>query len=140
MWGARCLIWICIFLWVIFSVWCRLLVGHCRTVSYVVCSCMWLCYAVGVRVALSVRLDPGLHERLVERAVVERRSMTNMIELLLERGLGTVVTEPVVADATKHDLGWMPPQVGTTGSVTAVCPNERMHRSGVYCKQCGRTM
>jgi hypothetical protein len=40
-----------------------------------------------------MRLDDGLRGRLEERAVLEGRSLANLIERLLELGLGTVVTE-----------------------------------------------
>ena len=40
-----------------------------------------------------MRLDDGLRGRLEERAVLEGRSLANLIERLLELGLGTVVSE-----------------------------------------------
>jgi len=53
-----------------------------------------LCYGVGVsRVTFSMRLDEGLRGRLEARAVLEGRSLANLIERLLELGLGQVVTE-----------------------------------------------
>lgn len=86
----------------------------------------------------SMRLDEGLRARLEERAVLEGRSLANLIERLLELGLGQVVTE--------RDGDWQP-GAGVIASLEAapsrsvtICPNERFHRSGVFCKGCERVL
>jgi hypothetical protein len=96
-------------------------------------------------VTFSLRLDEGLRLRLEERAVVEGRSLANMLERLLELGLGQVVTERDHAgqQMAAGDLGTRSEADKTvvhpvsSRSVTS-CPNERFHRSGVFCKGCGR--
>jgi predicted HicB family RNase H-like nuclease len=38
---------------------------------------------------LGLRLPPDLHERLVERATVERRTLNDQVIVMLEKGLGS---------------------------------------------------
>ena len=51
-----------------------------------------------------MRLDDGLRGRLEERAVLEGRSLANLIERLLELGLGTVVSERDLGNGGVADL------------------------------------
>jgi hypothetical protein len=100
------------------------------------------------RVHVSARLDEGLLLRVRERSVMEGRSFTNMVERLLGLGLGTVVTERDGSAGVASDAGTPVGRLHGTAdqapapsrSVTAVCPNARMHRPGVYCKSCGETV
>lgn len=110
------------------------------------CGLLWYIVAVSVRVA--ARISDALAERIVLRASVEMRSLSNMIERLLELGLGQVVTDAVgVGDSrlgadgqslgVESTVGGDSVSRGRPASVT-VCPNVRFHRSGTFCKQCGR--
>ena len=88
----------------------------------------------------SLRLDEGLRGRLEERAVLEGRSLANLIERLLELGLGQVVTErDGHLAATTGTPGLDEPLAAgsvASRSVTS-CANVRFHRPGTFCKQCG---
>ena len=100
-----------------------------------------------MRVHVSARLDEGLVALIVERASVEQRSLTNMLERLLSLGLGQVVTERdemiaqvpegVAAQEGKVQEGLRPDRASR--SVT-ICANERFHRPGVFCKACERVL
>ena len=115
------------------------------------CGLLWYIVAVSVRVA--ARISDALAERIALRASVEMRSLSNMIERLLELGLGQVVTErDQGAEGSGRQTGLSRAVVsgggGSTESLSSlapsssrsvtVCENERFHRSGTFCKQCGR--
>lgn len=106
-----------------------------------------------MRVHVSTRIAEDVHARIVERALVEERTLSAMIERLVRLGLGTVVTErEVPAQVINRDgavgqpLGGSPgstegssPPRSPSRSVTAVCSRAHMHRSGEWCKSCGVT-
>jgi hypothetical protein len=114
------------------------------------CGLLWYTVAVSVRVA--ARIPDVLAERIAARASSETRSLSNMIERLLELGLGQVVTERDQGeDGSDGRLGSAVASVPLGGESTepltspahssprsvTVCPNRRFHRSGVFCKACG---
>ena len=91
-----------------------------------------------MRVHVSARLDEGLWALIVERALVEQRTLTGMVERLLTLGLGQVVDdERVVFSDGSFTETVVFPAVKASRHVPAVCPNERFHRPGTFCKQCG---
>ena len=105
-----------------------------------------------MRVHVSCRLDEGLVARIEARRLVEQRTLTNMLERLLSLGLGQVVTERdegrVVAESRRTGVDVdrsvgegdsRTPVLISSRSVT-VCPNQRFHREGVFCKGCGRVL
>lgn len=113
----------------------------------VCCGTLWF-----VRVRVGVRLPEGLLARVEERAVVEGRTLTGMVERLLFLGLGTVVTERdgggVVAESRRTVVDGArsdgegdsrTPVSVASRSVTAGCGRSGFHRAGVFCKSCGVT-
>ncbi len=123
-------------------VWC-----HCLIV--VIVSGVLRCVTLScVRVQVSTRWDEELLGVVRARAVVERRTLTGMLERLVVLGLGRVVEERAAAVV---DSGTV---VQTVAGETAVpgrgevsrparsstaCSNAHFHRAGVFCKTCGRT-
>ena len=96
----------------------------------------------------SMRLDEGLRGRLEARAVLEGRSLANVIERLLELGLGQVVTERdegrVVAESRRTGVD-VDRSVGEGDSRTPVlissrsvtsCAAAENHVPGVKCLVC----
>ena len=101
-----------------------------------------------MKVKLDAKVSEELLSRVRERAVVEQRSLSNMIERLLSLGLGTVV-EPSFGGVAKSIIedeqrkyGIPIPGVDIhkieVERDLAECGRSYMHRSGEYCKACGR--
>ena len=92
----------------------------------------------------SMRLDEGLRGRLEERAVLEGRSLANVIERLLELGLGQVVTErsaavvdsgPVV-QPSPDGVGLGRGEDARPGRSVTSCAAAENHVPGVKCLVC----
>jgi hypothetical protein len=95
-----------------------------------------------MRVHVSSRLSADVHARIVERALLEERSVSAMIERLLKLGLGTVVTGEV-GDERGGSAGSIPAPNGVTTSsspvTTDVCLKAANHRPGSHCTACGES-
>lgn len=94
-----------------------------------------------------MNLTEELVARIRERALLEERSLSNTMERLIGLGLGTVVTERDQGTTLAPAAGEVPHEraAGAAGSPrpsrsVTVCPNERMHRPGVWCKVCERML
>ena len=86
------------------------------------CGLLWYIVAVSVRVA--ARIPDALAERIALRATAETRTLSNMIERLLELGLGVVTDGSVLcsmaafhATTTCSECGWKPTVVSTAPAV-----------------------
>jgi hypothetical protein len=78
------------------------------------------------RIITTIRMDEALREAVEARARVERRSVSNLIEVLVAEGLGEVDRRDTFS-----------PSQSVLGDVGGGCPHERFHRAGVRCKTCG---
>ena len=86
---------------------------------------------------MSVRVvgyvDEALMARLVERATVEGRTLSNMVERLLSLGLGTVVTE---REGTDAPIATALDDLSSRSVTIETCP-KRAHHFAFRCDVCG---
>lgn len=77
---------------------------------------------------------------LLERARVEGRTLSNMVERLLSLGLGQVVDEGDGNSGRRRsmDIAGSNPAAAPSPSSTS-CPRANHHRRGEWCKACGVT-
>ena len=87
-------------------------------------ACCGTLLLVSVRVA--ARIPDALAERIALRATAETRTLSNMIERLLELGLGVVADGSVLcsmaafhATTTCSECGWKPTVVSTAPAVAS---------------------
>ncbi len=89
---------------------------------------------------MSAKIPEELRDAMQERAALEGRSFSNMLERLVGLGLGTVVSEAGVTHPAGNGgevYGGSTPSAAAPVSLTAAnCPVRQNHRAGSRCNTC----